>query len=178
MIDCYSYIMEKSNTDVISVLNTLGNTVLSRYPNINYGGCCVYAAIVAAALEKKGIPVVGIVSSHFSDNNINEAREHVRHNTVPEWERNGIFFTHVGIEFKIGKKKMHYDTHGVRVAKSEFHTIPIYPGRLTKDELRALGSRKSGWNSTFDRTDIPQLRKLVKTSLAVINPLPLDLKRG
>ena len=163
--------------DIIDKLNKLGKEVLRRYPYINHGGCCVYAAMIVEALHKHKINASGIVASwsaeylNRSGVTIDKVREGIKKNTHAEWNNNGVNFSHVGVEFEhqglIRTVKKHYDTAGVRRAGKELDDMPIYKGRLTLTELKELGGTKHGWNDTFDRTQIPELRKLVKDRLAV-----------
>ncbi len=152
--------------DLVKTLNRLGKEVMQKYPDINRGGCCVYAAIVAAELHKKGIEARGIAASYMAKNSpmtIDEARKNVKGNTLGAWNTNGIFFCHVGIEFDYLGRTHHYDTNGVKMAKGKFDGMPIYKGRLTRDELKALARNQDGWNIRFNRKDIPSIRKLVRS---------------
>lgn len=163
--------------DIIDKLNKLGKEVLRRYPYINHGGCCVYAAMIVQALHKHKIKASGIVASHSAVyyNNagvtIDSVRETITKHDHRQWNSKGISFSHVGVEFEhqglVRTVKKHYDTAGVRRAGKELDDMPIYKGRLTLIELKKLGGTKHGWNDTFDRTQIPELRKLVKDRLAV-----------
>jgi len=152
--------------DLVRTLNQLGKDVKQKYPYINNGGFCVYAAIVSTELRKKGIDARGIVASWMAEDSsttIDEARKHVKGNTVSAWNRNNIYFYHVGLEFEYKGKTRHYDTKGVKMAKAKFDEMDIYKGRLTHAELKALASRQDGWNSQFNRKDIPAIRKLVRS---------------
>jgi hypothetical protein len=163
--------------EIVNKLNSLAKVVMVRYPYINHGGCCVYAAMVAEELQKHGIEVKGIVSAYGAKemNSNGITLDHIRPgNTLEEWNRCGIRFNHVGIEFVIkteGKRatKKHYDSTGVKRATTELDHMPLYKGRLTIDDLKALARKRKGWNETFNRRYIPALRKLVKEHLGVDN---------
>ena len=159
---------------LIGQLNKLGKAVNEKYPTINYGGCCVYAAIVAEALLLRNIKVRGIVSSYdaedFNDHNtIDNIRPYIKHHVLWRWQDNGISFSHVGLEFEINGKLRHYDSKGVKMASDFFDYMPIYKGRLQAYELVKLASRAQGWNSSFNRRHIPKIRKMVQEYLAVDN---------
>lgn len=163
--------------NIIAKLDLLSKEVTRRYPWLNHGGCCVYAAMIVDALHKHKIEANGIVASWSAESlnksgvTIDKIREGIKTNTHTEWNRNGVSFSHVGVEFeykvKIRTTKRHYDSRGVRKVGKELDGMPIYAGRLTLQELKILAGTKKGWNDTFDRRDIPELRKLVKTFLAV-----------
>lgn len=157
-------------------LNQLGKIVKERYPDINCGGCCVYAAMIVDALKKHDIQAKGIVAAFGAGKpgwmtseiaTITAVRKKIQKNEIVEWQSNGISFNHVGVEFKIGSVKKHYDTAGVRKAGKMLDGMPIYTGRMEYVELRALAGKKAGWNESFNRKDIPALRRLVKSHLAV-----------
>ena len=163
--------------NITAKLDLLGKEVSRRYPWLNHGGCCVYAAMIVAALHKHKIKATGIVASWSAESlnksgvTIDKVREGIKKNTHTEWNNNGVNFSHVGVEFeykaKIRTHKYHYDSHGVKKAGKTLDLMPIYSGRLNLEELKTLAGTKRGWNDTFDRKDIPALRKLVKDFLAV-----------
>lgn len=169
--------------NIVDKLNALGKEVMARYPLINCGGCCVYAAMVAEALQKQGIEANGIVSAWSAgplNNNgitIDHIRPGIKSNTMAEWNKHGIRFNHVGVEFVIREKgkraaKKHYDSKGVKRASTELDEMPIYKGRLTLVELKDLARKRKGWNDSFNRDCIPELRKLVKAHLRVDKTAP------
>ena len=163
--------------DIIAKLNALGKEVASRYPNINNGGCCVYAAMIVQALHKHKIKATGIVASssavylNAAGVSIDTIREGLGKNTHTEWNKNGVRFSHVGVEFEyraqIRSVKRHYDTAGVHLAGKKLDGMPLYKGRLSLEELKVLAGTKNGWNDEFNRKDIPAIRKLVKNYLVV-----------
>lgn len=155
-------------------LNQLGRNVQSRYPNLNAGGCGVYASIVATELSNLGIPVCGIVGTNTSAfvNHIDEARNHVSRNNVKSWEDNGIILSHVGIEFKVRGYTNSYDSTGVQPANTLGNWM-VYRGRLTVEELKEIASSAEGWNTDFKRRDIPNIELIVQSSfrrLRVVSP--------
>jgi len=159
---------------LISKLNHLGKEVYNKYPNINYGGCCVYAALVAEALLLHKINAKGIVAAYCADQfnsvqSIDEIRPYIKYHTLYHWQNNGVEFNHIGLEFEINGKLRHYDTHGVKMARKEFDGMPIYRGRLQLHELQKLAGKRAGWNDSFNRRHIPAIRAMVQERLAVDN---------
>lgn len=154
---------------LIEKLDELGQVVSELFPAINQGGCCVFAAMVINELQKQGIKASGIVMDFMAhkDTHIDAVRPLVKANTIFEWQNNGIHFNHVAVEFTVGRKKKHYDTVGVVNADKRFQGMPIYQGRMTLEELEQISARQPGWNPTFRRRDIPDIRRLVKNYLKV-----------
>jgi len=135
---------------------------------INFGGCCVYAALVARELIARGHPARGVVyAGLFDDNsaNLDEVRNELREpKTVRAWNKRGVVFNHVAIETEIGDETVVFDSDGFRQPRGD-----MYAGRLTVEELEALAGlgpneteTHRGWNSTFDRDLIPDLRETVQ----------------
>ena len=157
---------------IIRKLNKLGKEVIKKYPYLNHGGCCVYAALVAEALLLHKINCNGIVASDRvkrTDATIDTARQNVKRNALHEWQDNGISFSHIGLEFEHNGVKRHYDTNGVKRAGKSFDYMPIYQGRLNIVELQKLAGRKAGWNESFNRRYISAIRRIVQEHLAVDN---------
>ncbi len=165
-------------------LDALGEEVNTRWPKINNGGCCVFASLVGTALEKKGIRIKGVVSSYFAETAkpISTARKGVlrqvnndpKSYTLRAWNDNGVSFGHVGLEFKINGKRMHYDSNGLVPAGGELLGFPIYRGRLTLEEMTILANSNEGWNPQFGRGNIPALKRLITKRLK--NVTKVDVK--
>lgn len=151
--------------DVLTMLNDLGWKA-SEIDCLNYGGCCVYAALVGRELEKLNIPVRGVSASWRHDGSkasVETARSNVKNkDDLEEWNSNGIYCGHVGLEFDLDGKTWHYDSSGVKQAGDTLDNLPIAAGRFTIDELELLASKPKNWNHEFDRGDIPRLRGLVE----------------
>lgn len=150
-------------------LEKLSKHVDEAFPSINYGGCCVFASIVADELAKKGVKARGVVGMYGWDDLDVDVR-HAAANVTnieddEEWEENGVKFRHVGLEITIEGETYHFDSTGIRkpngyVGDSEmFHVVD---GRLTRNEMRALASNPYNWNPSFNRRDITKLERLVK----------------
>jgi hypothetical protein len=161
---------------LIDTLNNLGTEVNRRWPYINSGGCCVYAALVGAELLARDVKVHVVVGAHCAETadtlDITEGKNHVQNIGDPhEWNAIGVYFNHVGLEFRIGKKWFQYDSDGVM---PRIHIIDIYPkylGYLTVDDAAALAASEEGWNCMFDRGHIPTLTKYVKSFMAKKIPI-------
>lgn len=156
-----------------SSLERLGNEANATFAYLNSGGCCVFASFVARELASKGYRAKGVVvsyNSHAANGkplSINEARKNVKYNSMRQWADNGVFFSHIGIEFQEGSTRRRYDSYGVIGAKSKLMGMSAYQGRLSVPELEDL-SLDDNWNPTFDRNLIPRVEALVKKHLSDI----------
>ncbi len=153
-------------SNIVDTLNRLGNAVEASVTYLNSGGCCVYAALVARELADRGYPVKGVVVSYGATKGkpkIYEVRKTLNNSKdLVDWNGH-VSFSHVGIEFRADGKVYRYDSNGVVGAKDPLMNMAPYPGRLKVDELEAFASGQEGWNNTFNRNQIPKLKKLVKS---------------
>ena len=158
--------------NLIEKLDALGQNVLDQFDYINHGGCCVYARAVAEALLQYRIKAKGIVAAYdaktwdLKHRALGNARRKVEKNTTYEWNRHGVCFAHVGLEFTYRGKVWHYDTHGCHPKTTKLDGMLIYRGRLSLEEMKALTTGDQGWNSCFNKKRIPALRKMVQKALA------------
>lgn len=83
-----------------------------------------------------------------------------------EWNANGVYFGHVGLEVEIDGKLYHYDSHGVKPAGTHIDGLPIAKGRVTIEEMELLAGESLNWNSDFPREQIPKLTTLVEKAFA------------
>lgn len=149
--------------DFFSRLNELGSDVYARYPRINCGGCCVFASLVGARLERLGIATRIAVGDDEIElgTNIDEIRPKID-NKLRNWNREGVHFGHVVVEFDYDGATYHYDTAGVIPAQDHTKTInyQIFDGRLTVKEASELAAEER-WNWMFNRACIPDLTRMV-----------------
>ena len=146
--------------NLLESLTALGNKINRYYPEINSGGCCIYAAIVGEELLARNIKT-RIVIAHWCRTkvNIDYVRKSSNPSTMEDWTDNDIHFNHVGVEFKYRRTWYSHDTDiTVKSREGRLGGFFLYPGRLTVDEAKTLASSEHGWNSTFDRNNIPRIR--------------------
>lgn len=142
----------------------MGKAVQDRYPEINDGGCCVYASLVGEHLRIRHVPVKIIVSSeNGKEVDLDEVRHKIYDPGYKEcWNLHGVNFNHVGIEFEYQGKKYHHDTVQTVRRQKILMEWPIYRGYLTVQEAKKLAAESSNWNSCFDRSGIPHIETLIR----------------
>jgi len=159
------------NMDLHETLNTLGQRINRYYPEINHGGCCVYASLIGEELRKRGIESRVIVAAWGATTNIDKVRPQLMNtDRKVEWNDNDVYFNHVGVEFKYKGKTFHYDSDGVKPKSKKLKSYVIYPGRLSVDEAKLLADEPEGWNESFERSKIPALKRHVRSYLAAKMP--------
>ncbi len=147
---------------MIEQLKELGRHVAIDYPTINTGGCCVYASIVGNLLLRNGFNARVFVTSSEKAN-IDKAREAIGNiRCAEEWNENGVYFEHVGVELIVDSCVYHADAGTVCKAANKFSGMSVLPGRLSVREATWLASDVAAWNPMFRRKDIPAIRKLAK----------------
>ena len=130
----------------------------------NWGGCCVVAAVVGKRLRELGVPVRAVVATYQGLSLLD--REPTDRGDPDAWARVGIYFNHVGLEFKAGNRWHYFDSEGVKPRQRENNKLPagdwpVIPGQLTVDEVAELASNPHRWNPVFPRHTIPAIEEAV-----------------
>ena len=168
-----------STKRLLAMLNKLGKDAEKHIECLNSGGCAVFAAHVGYHLKYRAglTDVVLRVGHSYADDEedivpIEEARNNVHPNAnADEWHAAGLSFGHVIVEFTTGKTKpvgRHYDSGGVT---SKFNVTNnfgyvLHPGSMTVEEGLQIASEQSGWNSMFNREQIPMLINIIDKHFA------------
>lgn len=134
----------------------LRERIIGNHPDINYGGCCVFAAALAPYLAKVGKVRIRVESDSYDGppTSITKARKNISDNHVYEWNEEGVNFWHVAIEFVYKDKTYHVDARGVH----HHRRFNFVDGALTLKEAAELASTGEGWNSDFNRREIPTIK--------------------
>lgn len=154
-------------------LQALGVDMENRIEYLNRGGCAVYAAHVAARLHKLGLPVWGVVSMAWGGDNVdlNAIRMNNRPRCVYDWNRAGVDFNHVLLQFVHDGTIWTHDSNVTvpqAVKREPTCNGRIVRGNLTLSELQALASRQEGWNRCFSRAEgIPIIKAGVRRHLSL-----------
>lgn len=145
--------------------------------DINLGGCGVMAGIVGEILELWGIPVE-VITPAESDWGVSpkEAREYLQAEywgkdwTAHDWDDGGLYRGHLAVRFVLGGKLHTWDSGGLLCSDKFFGRrecggpshVADYPfgEGMTVRECIKISSTPGGWNSMFDRRQIPLIRGL------------------
>ena len=151
------------NTLTVSKLQVLSARLNRITPEINHGGCCVMAGILAPYLSKFCQVRIRVLDRYGKRPNINE----VAHNMGPrsklrDWGMNDVYFNHVVLELIIDGEKYFYDTDRLKTAK-QFYNMRnrpmLHPGHLEIHHAKLLGDEPN-WNPDFPRETIPLLKRV------------------
>lgn len=161
--------MSTSPRKTLRHLRQLADAITSEIDSPNYGGCCVIASRVAERLLALGVEAECITSRERLGEACN-APANVRHliddpSDMLEWEDNGVTFCHVAVRFRLNGRVYTWDSDTGPLARVTLfgHRYRAYAWGLgmTADEARAVADRPDGWNSDFDRAQIPHIEALV-----------------
>jgi hypothetical protein len=148
-------------------LSSFCKSVENKFPLLNWGACCVFASEVGKHLAKtKSFNKVKIRVADPTAREgytISKARKNNHNNCCYDWNKQGIYFGHVIVELLYRKKRYHIDSSGVHLAMRTDPScyLPLYRGHLTIEEATVLASDKRGWNPTFNRKNIPAVKKTI-----------------
>lgn len=153
--------------------------------DINCGGCGVMAGIVGEILELLGVPVEVVTSGDYGCSPA-EARQRLRlywdigagndgrwDNSA--WDSEGVSRSHLAVRFMLGRDMYTWDSDGLIKSDKYFGRrddgstshcadYPFGEG-MTVAECVHISSVPQGWNSTFNRRQIPQMRELAQQHL-------------
>lgn len=151
---------------MLDLLNKLSTELINNHRTIDCGGCCVVAAQVAKYLSKL-VPVQIVTGNGMWADRIDAAlddiRPYINSNSKDEWEENGVYFSHVLIEFEYEGEMYAFDsTYGVR-RKEEYWSRSQWSrleGSFLQEEAEAFANDDS-WNETFSRLEVPTVRRRI-----------------
>lgn len=159
---------------VIEQLNEAASRVENAIPNINSGGCGVYAAIVGRRLKKEyGIsPRVKIASWSEAPSIEAVVRRFYasKLRTLQDVNRRlGFTVEHALLVFKLDSRLWIHDATGTEEYEPEHYTrwnpsgfdVEFVPGTAPLRWISAIARYRYGWNTSFDRREIPFIRQTV-----------------
>lgn len=153
-------------------------TDMHNIENLNLGGCGVFAMYVCKELKNLGIDAEVVTATHegcspsvveyrMKANNLKKKHR----KSAYYWDLNGLDRSHIGVRFKWGLHTFTYDSNAIRYARKTFGIIngnhgwkcdyPFGQGMSPK-QIKPLVQDSEYWNDSFDRKQIPLVKKLIK----------------
>jgi hypothetical protein len=152
----------------VTDLQELASRVSRVTDNINYGGCAVFASMVAphvsiffpgSKIRVMGRnPEIDISAVRPSDPT-----------DVHEWNDNGVHFGHVVIEFQVKGETFYFDSDGVhtrQALENEYPFAEFHVGEMLLEDVTALASQPDGWNWMFERQFIEPMKRAMREFLS------------
>lgn len=158
--------------DLHNELRTLAVTLDGKFRSINAGGCGVVASLVANYLRHL-TPVTIKVRNEETKQKTDVVRLQLNNSLDKmEWNQRGFYFHHIVVEFQHPRTKRTFvfDSHGVRDAESYWRSG--YAGELTFDEVTSFAKDPIGWCILFDRSNIPEMEKVINVFFRRLNNAP------
>lgn len=165
--------------DLIPTLRRMGRAANRKFPSLNHGGCCVYASEVGRRLEDAGLTVRVVSGRPWAWEADQSPTDKVREvllknnrnvNSKHNWSSNGIDFWHVAVQFMHDGKWYSCDSDSVHRGIDRFGKRRLMhkaPGSgFTVNEAIGFAEEVEGWNSCFNRTDIPAVKNLIDKYLS------------
>jgi hypothetical protein len=161
--------MKPAKKSLFTALGKCQDEIANKVKNPNYGGCGVIAAIVASELQSLGIPAEVVTTTKYGDVPRKVMQRVLTKNkpiTNSAVDSEGIERDHLGVRFKLGNLIRTWDSDGLNKGRllgylNEPCNYKFGEG-LTVEEATMLANDKHGWNSMFNRRQIPKIRKIVK----------------
>lgn len=155
-----------------AMLHELCKELTCEYEWINWGGCAVMASIVGHELQRIGV-TVDIVTPLYNESVRIACPANVRAKVndpldVYEWDNNGLHRGHLAVRFKLGKCLYTWDSDVFNRGGStygdhrQFDSKYPFGHGLTVAECGIISAKPKGWNTTYDRSQTPRLKTIVK----------------
>jgi len=155
-------------------LKAVGAEVERQIHMLNWGGCCVYAAILAnelrTLLTKDAVVEIRVIERDHGGTlrPLNEVRQELSSNDLGEWYNADVYFHHVFLEIRTGgciihtdSEESHYTMNSDR-SKIAGHCKIIRPGFIEFDDAVDL-AKQTRWNLDFDRRQIGLLQMIIRS---------------
>lgn len=152
---------------------------------INRGGCGVVAGIVGEHLERLGVPVEVVTPSKKDCTWLGAVPATVRARIeehwggLPEtadneiWDEHGLWRNHLALRFRSNGRTYTWDSTGTLRSATMFGRLDdqIRPWHvaeyafglgMTVRECKHISRSRRGWNSAFDRAQVPTIRAMAR----------------
>jgi hypothetical protein len=156
------------------------NTVI---PNLNCGGCGVFAHALAAELEFKGLkPKIAVISNRdvpkLSDDFAEKVLKEKNVLTARELNASGADIAHMMVYLE--EEGLYIDSEGVYTSLRESGWSGYrHQFNMSVEHTCTIVESPDGWNSRFDRNFIPKIYQIVFSAVNKVikefKPQPLQL---
>lgn len=149
-------------------LKVLGEKANAKFPELNAGGCCVFAAAVAKELENLGLEAWVTFPKDNDKEELLRLVEDVKKKKFDGPHEYSINLWHLAVRIRHQDVEYAYDSDGlVENGKRVGNARHIaHRDCLSSEEAEVLANEVQLWNSFFPRQQIPAVRKLVREELS------------
>lgn len=149
--------------------NDFAEAFMADHPDINYGGCGVFAANLGAALKEAGYDAKCVVFSNYFDPisaakvDLGAMQQSMEHwDLMEDWYDQGISFYHVMLEVAGNGEHFLADAEGTYPADTPNYRHAARLGGTLSVETMAVLAEDNDWNTTFNREEIPTVRSKLR----------------
>lgn len=144
--------------NILRKLIKLGEDIDEMIPELNHGGCSLYAALLASRLEELNLQVRALVIADLDylqgKYNLCDLYDATKPHNAAQWRDIVPFISHVLIKLDIDGIGYVHDSeltlpHHKFMEEHSWGVDPL-PGDISVSVLRALASA-TGWNTCFNR---------------------------
>ena len=163
-------------------LRKLSRALREECTAINYGGCAVMAGIVGELLQAQGVAVEVVTPATAGYNTTpREVREQLQAEywgeswSTFDWDDYGLCRSHLAVRFEVDGRLYTWDSDGLVCSNRyfgigynggpEFEANYPFGDGLTVQECTEMAGKDFGWNTRFDRDQIPRMRELAEKYL-------------
>lgn len=154
---------------LLSIQHDVGNMI----PDLNNGGCGVFAALILKELTRIGIKAEVISNTKKGGSAPLDIVDKVKTIKKGEkrcdvWDDYGLDRTHLAVRFKSGGLTYTYDSEALLLGSRKyglhghFKCNYAFGKGLNLKQASALARDKGGWNRAFDRAYVPLVRSIVR----------------
>ena len=134
-------------------------SIHGRHHNINCGGCGVFATLAYPFISQLFDNVsICLVQYYGKGENVDHTRKEIIINGESVYDKKNwgaLNFNHILLKVVVDDVSYLIDSEGVR--EEEDYCYHVCDGSFTYEEIKALSASGSGWNSWFDRDQIPSI---------------------
>ena len=156
--------------EIVNQLKVINDVI----PNLNYGGCGIYALAVAENLYAKGIPcelaIIGsmgttdeVIYNNSVYNVVKRCKRRNREINARRLHDNGFTLYHVMVKIETETGTVYIDSEGVYDHPENSRWSVGIEGIADIETMRPFIENTEGWNSSFNRQWISKIYSYVNT---------------
>ena len=154
-------------------LGAISREISARVSCPNNGGCCVIASCVGEYLERYVECSLRVLDDLKTQVHLDEIAFLDGKDLLDGYNSNGVYFGHVVLQIQLAGRRYYWDSTGLHttyktVAGTDNFHYKLYRGSLPIEIGKQLGQCK-GWNTAFNRNQIPKVERLVKKHFAELD---------
>ncbi len=147
--------MNITKKEILSLVSMINSNINA----IDFGGCGVFAYLAGSCIAQFDNCKVRVKVRNYEGGNLNEAVPDDGIHIIHNWNENGVHFNHIVLKIKLrGQKAFYLDSNGI------YHPDRwVMRGSIPVDYIQGIVGKRVGWNTCFDRDQIPNMVEALET---------------